>query len=437
MKNLAARTLVRAGLACMAVALVAGCGGSGDNNNGTASLRVVNASPGYGLLDFYVDGSVALSSVASGTASSYTSISSGSSHTTTFTRSGSTTTVQTQDRTLSANVSYTLVAYGWEGSLKTFQLSEDQTAPDSGKADLRTVNTAPDAGPLDVYVTGTTDALDDVSPVNASVAGNALSSYATLTQGTYRIRVTAAGSKTDVRLDIPSVTLSSQEVASLVLMPTSGGVLVNALLVQQKGDVTSYTNGYGRARLVAAVADNAGVSATMGSTALANGVRAPQVGSNYVLVPTGTLPLSVSVNGVAVSAGNATVAPGADLTLLVYGPSAAPQVALLADDNRLPSVLTGVASQTRMRLVHAVSGLNSGLSLVSDFTALADDVAYGSASSYVTVASGAVSEIDVTSPLQTSALFSLTDVTLQSDGVYTVFMMGGANAPAGVMRKDR
>jgi hypothetical protein len=437
MKIFGARSLVRAGMACLAAALVAGCGGGSGDGSGTASLRVVNASPGYGLLDFYVDGSVALSSVAANTGSSYIDVSSGTSHTTAFTRSGSTTTVQSQDRTLSANTSYTLVAYGWEGSLKTFQLTEDQSAPSSGQAMLRTVNTAPDAGPLDVYVTGVTDSLDDVSPVNGSVAGNSLSSYSTLTQGTYRIRVTAAGSKTDVRLDIPSVTLSDQEVASLVVTPTSGGVLVNALVIEQKGNVSSYTNGYGRARLVAAVSDNAGVAASMGSTTLATGVRSPQVMSNYTLVPTGLLPLTVTVNGAAVSAGSATVAPGADLTLLVYGTPAAPQVALLADDNRLPSVVTGLSSRARMRLVHAVAGLNSGLSLVSDFTALADDVAFGSASPYITVSSGSVSEIDVTSPLQTAALFTLTDVTLQADGVYTVFMMGGASAPAGVMRKDR
>jgi hypothetical protein len=435
MKNWGSRGLARGVACCLAALAVAGCGGGGNGSgDGTATLRVVNASPGYGLLDFYVDGSVALSSVAANTASDYVSMSTAT-HTTSFTRSGSSTTVQSQDRTLSNNVSYTLVAYGWEGALKTFQLSEDQTAPSAGQALLRTVNTAPDAGPLDVYVTATTDALADVSPVNASVAANSLSGYATITQGTYRIRVTAANDKTDVRLDIPSVSLSSQEVASLVVTPTSGGVLVNGLVIEQKGAVTSYANAYGRARLVTAVSNNAGVAATMGSTVLSSGSRSPLVG-NYTLVPTGLLPLSVTVNGTAVNAGSATVAPGADLTLLVYGDPGASQVALLADDNRLPSTFSG-SGKTKIRLVHAVSALNSGLSLVADYSALADDVGYGSASSYVTISSGSVSEIDVTSPLQAAALFSATDVTLQTDGTYTVFMMGGASAPAGVLRKDR
>jgi hypothetical protein len=434
MQTWGSRRIARVVVSCLATAaLVAGCGGSG-SSDGTASLRVVNASPGYGLLDFYVDDSLSVASTAAGTASSYVSLTT-SSHSTEFTRSGSTSVVQSQDRTLAGGVSYTLVAYGWEGSLKTFQLSEDQAAPDSGKVLLRTVNTAPDAGAVDVYVTAATDSLGDVSPVNTSVGASSLSSYATVSQGTYRIRVTAAGDKTDVRLDIPSVTLSSQEVASLVVTPASSGVLVNALLVEQKGSVSSYTNAYGRARLVAAVSANAGVAATMGGTTLSSGSRAPLVGS-YTLVPSGLLPLSVVVNGMAVSAGSATVSPGADLTLLVYGDPGAAQVAMLADDNRLPSTLSG-NGKAKIRLVHAVSGLGSGLSLVADYSALADDVAYGSASAYVTLGSGTLSELDVTSPLQAAALYTATDVTLQADGIYTVFMMGGVPAPAGVLRKDR
>jgi hypothetical protein len=432
MKMWASRAWLRAGIAGLAAALIAGCGGSHDSS-GTASLRVVNASTGYSLLDLYVDSSQTLSNVAYGSGSSYASLNSGT-RTTAFTRSGSGSIVQTQDRTLTADASYTVIAYGWEGSLKTFHISEDEAAPDSGKAKFRTINTAPDAGSLDVYVTGTTDDLADASAVNSAVTGSSLSSYVTLTQGTYRIRVTGAGDKTDLRLDIPSVTLSSQEIASLIVTPTTGGVLVNGIVMQQKGDVTAYSNTSARARLVAATS-NASVAATLGSTVLTSGVRSPQVGS-YVLVPTGLLPIGVTVNGTALSAGSTTVAPGADLTLLVHGDPASAQVTVLADDNRLPSTLSG-SGKTKLRLVHAVAGLDSGLSLVSDFSALVDDVAYGSASSYSTITSGDQSEIDVTSALQTSALYSKTDFSLQADGIYTVWMMGSASAPVGTLLRDR
>lgn len=435
MRMIASRLLAGASAVCLA-AVLGGCGGGGSDSSGSATLRVVNASPSYSTLDFYVDDSVLLSGVASGTASGYASVDAGTALATSFTRAGSATPLTETDRTLSGDTPYTVIAYGWEGALRTFQVAETESAPDSGKAKIRTINLAPDAGALDVYVTGVTDALSDVSPVNAGVSGGSLSSFSTLTQGTYRIRVTAAGDKSDVRLDMPSVTLASGEIASLVIEPTSGGVLVNALVLEQQGAVTAFSNRYGRARLVAAVSGNAGVAASLGGTTLSSGSRSPLVG-NYVLVPTGELELDASVNGSALASSNVSVTPGADLTLLVSGDPGAAQATVLADDNRLPSVLTGSSTKARIRLVNAVSGLGAGLSLVVDYSALADDLAFDSASSYVTLGSGSLGEIDVTSPLQTAALYSATDVTLASDGVYTVFLMGGATSPAGTLRRDR
>lgn len=435
MRMIASRLLAGASAVCLA-AVLGGCGGGGSDSSGSATLRVVNASPSYGTLDFYVDDSVLLSGVASGTASGYASVDAGTALATSFTRAGSATPLTETDRTLSGDTPYTVIAYGWEGALRTFQVAETESAPDSGKAKIRTINLAPDAGALDVYVTGVTDALSDVSPVNAGVSGGSLSSFSTLTQGTYRIRVTAAGDKSDVRLDMPSVTLASGEIASLVIEPTSGGVLVNALVLEQQGAVTAFSNRYGRARLVAAVSGNAGVAASLGGTTLSSGSRSPLVG-NYVLVPTGELELDASVNGSAVASSNVSVTPGADLTLLVSGDPGAAQTTVLADDNRLPSVPTGSSTKARIRLVNAVSGLGAGLSLVVDYSALADDLAFDTASSYVTLGSGSLGEIDVTSPLQTAALYSATDVTLASDGVYTVFLMGGATSAAGTLRRDR
>lgn len=96
------------------------------------------------------------------------------------------------------------------------------------------------------------------------------------------------------------------------------------------------------------------------------------------------------------------------------------------------------SNKARLRLEHGANSLpDSGLSLVADFSALADDVGYASASSYSALGSGGAQQIDVTSPLSSTALFTVTDPSLQADGVYTVFMLDGGSAPAGVLRKDR
>ena len=222
-----------------------------------------------------------------------------------------------------------------------------------------------------------------------------------------------------------------QQITTLIVTPGSGGVLVHGVLLDQKGSATSYTNGKARLRLVASVAGNATVAATAGSTTLASGARSPLVGG-YTLVPAGLLPLDLAVNGTAVSAGSLTATAGADLTLMVHGSAAAPTYSVLADDNRLPA-----SGSTKLRLVNGVSGLAGGLTLVQDYSALATDIGYPSASSYSTVSSTASSLIEVTSPGSASALFSASDVALQSGGVYTVFMMGGSSAPAGVLRRER
>jgi len=418
-----------AGWAVLLLVSLAGCGGSGDSDD-PATLRFVNASTGYSLLDVYIDDTLQLSGLTAGSAGDYMTLSAGT-HATTLTRNASTTALASQDRTLASGGSYTVVAYGWEGALKTYQLSDDESAPATGKAKFRVLNTAPDAGSLDVYVTLATDSLDDVSPVASAVAGASISAYSSITQGTYRIRVTAAGDKTDLRFDLAGVGLADQQIATLILTPGTGGVLVHGVLLDQKGAATRYTNDKARLRLMASVADNATVAASAGGTALATGARSPLIGS-YTLVPAGLLPLDLQVNGTAVAAGSLTAAGGADLTLMVHGSAAAPTYTVLADDNRLPA-----SGSTKLRLVNGVSGLSGGLTLVEDYAALATDIGYPSASSYSTVSSSSSSLLQVTSPSASTALFSASEVVLQSRGVYTVFMMGGAGAPVGVLRRER
>lgn len=418
------------GLAGVVLGLAACGGGGGGDNGGTAQVRVVNAARSYGALDFYIGGTLDASAVASQATSDYVSVEAGT-YTTDFNRAGGATALNEQSRSFAADTAYTVVAFEQAGALSTFHLVENEAAPDSGKAKLRVVNVAPDAGAVDVYVTGNTDSLDDFSPAIAGVAGSSLSGYASVTQGTWRVRITGAGDKTDLRLDITGVSLANGDIASLLVMPSSGGVLVNGLVLKQQAGATTYVNTSARARLVAGAAANGSVAATLGGVTLSSGARSPLVGA-YTLVPAGTLPLNVSVNGTAASAANVVAAPGADLTLLVYGPAASATVTPLTDDNR-----PAASGKAKVRLVNVVNDLGSGLSLVADFTSLADNVQLGAASAYATPAAGTVSQIEVDSPLNASALYTTTDVTLQSGGVYTLFMLGSASAPGGVLRRDR
>lgn len=427
--KLKALTLWLSALLC--VPLLSGCGGSGSSDDGTGNVRVLNATHDYGAVDFYVSDSLSVSALAEGTASAYSSLTTGS-YAFKFKPSGTSTTAVSNSMTVAKDTSYTLVAYNNGSTMSTTYFSDDASGPTSGTAALRVFNGATSAGYVDVYVTATDADLANSSPTASSVAGASMTSYVEITKGTYRIRVTGYGDKTDVRLDIPSVTLSDQQVATLMLTGTAGGVLVNGLLVNQGGTVTPYKNPNARLRVVAAVSGNASVGATTTDGTLSATMLSPTVGT-YVTTPAALTGLAVAVNGSSVDVSSLSLAAGRDATLLIYGDASAPKARLLVDDNSLPSV----SSNAMLRLVNVLNGLDGTISLSADYVAVGDNVAFGSASTPTAVAANTTMRLEVTSPLRSSSLYTATDVSIAAQKVYTVFVMGDASSPVVVLRKDR
>jgi hypothetical protein len=428
-------------LAMAGAVALAGCGGN-SNDDGSAQVRLLNATngypsttAGYAALDLYLDGTLQTSNsgLAYGGVGSYTGVSSTDSRVTAIMSGGQTTALSSSSRSFVKDVSYTLVAYGWAGALKVAQIEEDITAADSGKSKLTVSNLATDAGSVDVYVMGTADSLDSATPLTSSLAGGSSVSSLNPGVGTFRVVVTAANDKTDVRLDATGLTLASTQVGTLMLTSGSGGTLVNALMAIQKGTVTALNNTKARARVVGSVSGNGRVTLqTMGST-LAAAATSPSIGSYTLIDGSTSAPVTVSVNGTAVAVANQALVAGGDYTLMVWGDAAAPQFTLVADDNRLPSV----TSNAKLRLVHGVAGLTAPLTLAADFSAVASSVAQGQASAWANVTASSAMRLEVTSPLSSTPLWTLTDATVSAKGLYTVFMLGDSTAPQAVLRKDR
>ncbi len=335
--------------------------------------------------------------------------------------------------TLGKDAHYTILAYDSGGALRTAVLGEDIAAPVAGTVALRVFDAATDAGAIDVYVTDpAVDIATLTSPSLTFPASTSLqtSAFVSIAPGTYRIRVTGAGNPSDVRLDVASVTLTSQEVASLLLTPTSGGTLVNGAVIAQQGDYTSARNTNARVRFAAAVTPGATVSASAGATALAAGVVSPSVGG-YVVVPAGAA-LNVSVNGASVG-GPAAPAAGSDSTLLVYGNAAAPQASLIADDNHLPAS----SSNLKLRLLNGLTGAAPALTLDAAFAVVASNVAAGNASPYAVVAASTALRVEVFAASSLTPVFSDPGLSVPGNAVYTLFMLGDASAPVALLRKDR
>jgi hypothetical protein len=270
-----------------------------------------------------------------------------------------------------------------------------------------------------------------------ALSSGTLAGFREISAGTYRLRVTGLQNPNDVRLDIPAITLTPGTYGTLVITAGAGGVLVNGTLIVQQGAVTSLKGRKARVRLAAGVADSAAVSATVGSTTISGAVASPRVGG-YVLIDSGTANVTVRVNGTVASTTSQTFDDGGDYTVMAYGAAAAPQVAMLFDDNRLPST----ATRAKVRVVNGIYDAGV-LTLSLDYQPLQpSDIAVGVASDYYAADSTTAGRIEISSLTATQPLFTqvpsaTTTRLLDPQGVYSVFLLGSQSAPYGVFRKDR
>ena len=420
-------------------ALLGACGGGTDRTK--AQVRMVNASAGYPQLDLQVDGQLRQGQVVYGAAEAYVEIDPGKASSA-ITSAGSVTTLLSFTPALSGKKYYTVLAFGAAGALRQMLLDENTSAPDTGKALLRVVNVSPDAGPLDVYLTAPTDLLPNVVAVQSAVAYGVQGNYTLVNSGSWRLRITSAGSKTDVRLDVPVVVLASKQVSTLVLTASTGGLMVNSLMLGHQGGIARQDTQQARVRLVAAVTDSAVVKASLGSTSListpanAGEITSPSL-DGYVLVPVGPWAATVTVNGQAVSVPSKTLSSGQDYSFMVHGPSATPRTSWLDDDNRLPSDTT----QVKLRLVNGLADSTAALAMKLDGSSVAGAVLVGAASDYTLVkpvaAGGTNGRLSITAAGVPTAIYTSASQTLTTGGSYSVFVVGPVAAPMGLVGVDR
>ncbi|MBL8341947.1 MAG: DUF4397 domain-containing protein [Rubrivivax sp.] len=427
-----AAALTLAALALWLFALLTACGGFGDDRT-KAQVRLVNAadSQAYPALQLTVDGALRQGNVAPGETAAYAEVDPDKTPSA-ISAAGSPTALLSFTPSLTRNRHYTVLAFGGAGALRQLLVDDNAAEPAANRTSLRVINAAPDAGSLDVYLTAAGDSLDTAVAARAGAVYGELSPVLDVASGTWRLRVAASNSKTDVRLDVPAVALDSRQVATLVLTPSRGGALVNALLVVQQGAIARADGTQARVRVLAGVADSATVTATLGGTALISAVGSPAL-NGYALVPAGAPALAISVNGNTVAAPAASLVAGGDYTLLVHGAAATPAAAWITDDNRPPTV----SDTVRVRLVNATAGIAGALSMTVDALPVASGVATATASAYGSADASEVAAISVTAAGMAQAVFSATNQRLTAGSVYSVFVVGPQGSTTGIVRKDR
>lgn len=423
-------------LSLSATAFLTACGGGGGGS--TAQVRLLNATQSYAQLDLTVNDKTINSKIAYATVGDYGGVDTANTATRVL-ESSVGTSVSATTPTLAGGTNYTYVSYGFAGAVRTSLLEESQAAADANKAKLIVLNLAPDAGSLDVYVTATGDALDTATPLTANLTGGASSGFNLINSGTFRIRVTGYSKKgEDLRLDIPSITFDSTSVNWVILTSTTSGVLVNGMHMVQKGAVKNYPNTLTRVRAVNALAGTPVVSTTINGNNILPASLPPNT-SNYFSFTSGASTTTITVNSIPLNVTVPAYAAGTDYTLLVWGTAAAPQLSVLSDDNRLPTV----SGNVKIRLINGLSVPNTVASLNVDYQSQANNVLPGTSSVPANVSSSTGSVVTVNSPLQSDALYNpslgttsgLTPLT--ANGVYTIFVMGDPAAPKGKFSKDR
>ena len=408
--------------------LAAGCGGGEDVSK--ARVRFVNAST-YSALTLKVGDDTPASSVAYGADTGYQNVEPGS-RTADVSSPGSATILSSASVSLSKDRDYTLLAYGKAGALAQVLLDDEIGTPSSGKALVRVINAAADAGSVDVYLTGASEALGSATALQSGAVYGTMNGFVTINSGDWRLRVTAAGSKTDVRLDVANLNFDSESVRTLVITPSRGGVLVNALVVRQGGGLDNAANTQARVRVVAGAGGSQPVVASVGGTALLAGDTAP-ARTAYTTLAAGTVAVAASAGSSTAALTSATLQGGGDYTLLVWGASGSAQAAMLEDDNSRPSD----SARARMRLVNGVAGASGTLSLKVEFLVTVSGVAAGTASSYADLAAASTPQLDVSAAGSSSTLCSVANKDVSANGVYTLFALGDATATSCVLSTDR
>jgi hypothetical protein len=409
-------------------------------SDGNAEIRVLNTSIDYSSLDLYLDNGTTntreITAAVYGALTDYLGVGAAS-YTVEFTSNNVQSSLKSVDENLAKNTHRTYVAYGNSGKFGTLEILEDQDAPSASYTKVELLDAALDAGSVDVYLTDPSVALANSSPTFAGVAGGTIASagFVTINSGTYRIRVTAAGSQTDLRLDsVTGITFTSQEILSIVVTGSGGGVLVNATVLPQQGTQTVVNNPYARVRAAAGIPSGSNLTATLGGTNLLGAAAANTV-SQYTLVTAGTQTLNLTFSGAALPASSQALTAGDDYTVLVLNGTgvSGTTTTLITDDNRLPST----SSYAKIKLVNAMSALGDPVSLNVNYTPVASAIALGSASPSIEVTAGTNSEIDTVDANTSTTLFTNTTATLNGSGVYDLFMFGSSAAPVGALRINR
>jgi len=179
-------------VALVAIANVGFVSCSKTASSGEANIRFVNLSPNSSNLDFNASGSLLVGGVSYGSASIYRPISS-SNPAITLNTTGATQTLFSGNLALQTGIHYSFFVYDSVANMKVSLVIDDQTAPPTGKANIRFLHFYKGAVSVDIKKDGTTN-LFTARTANDHSVDAAYSKYIAVDPGTFNVSAVVAGS---------------------------------------------------------------------------------------------------------------------------------------------------------------------------------------------------------------------------------------------------
>jgi len=422
-------------LSILALGVLAGCGGgSSSSSDVKTQLRIVNVSPGTGIVKVSLAGVVATDSLLFHAATPYLSVATGSPEFTVYSSTTGAVLYDVTNFSIASGTRSTVFIYGGGTDVTATLLSDDTTAASAGHFSLRLSHSATGIGALDIYLLAPGTAIGDATPAFSGLAYAATTGFVEYASGTYTVVLTPAGTK-EVIYDSGTQTFAETGRMTLLVFGAGSSKLVNAALLQDDGSgITTFTDSrYARARFVNALSEAPIADVLFDGSVEFAGVAFAGL-SSYGLVAAGGRNVKVQASnapGTYLYDGSRTLGAAGDYSLVAYGAAGGGSASLLAlQDNNLPPT----SGKAKLRFVNAVSDGGAYDAYAND-AVLLSNMGFATASTYQQVDPGAFSLGYAPTGTGQQAV-RLSGQQLDAGHIYTIFLYGRASNLAAVLAED-
>jgi len=399
-------------------------------NASPAQIRVANVVPDAPAIAVTVDGTQSWNGIKFESVTGYQQFTADV-HTFGWEVNGTNAELITTPFNIAGQQNYTLLPFGTTSFPALLMLPDVVQDTGNGTASVRFVLAAAGQAAVDIYVTAPAVLIDNINPTISFLGYGNAGGYTSFPEGSYRTRITVAGTKTIV-YDSGVYTLAAHSVSNAIIYTRGSDLLVNVMLLDTAGGTVIANNTLSLVRAMNTSPGMGNVDLLVGTPPLYILGLAYGVASNYDDVPSAsqTFAFQASATPGAIIAQTTTpIAAATDSTVLLLGFPGAQTVKVFPDNNLpLPS------NFEKVRFINASPDAPPLDVLINDVKTISG-LASGTASDYVPLLVNTYTYKFV-DPATGTVSPTLT-VAVLTNSVYTVYVLGPKSNMTAIFVIDR